>query len=64
MADEISNAGKLAYPVWPDTGRAMGLSRNSAYEGVRKGEIPSIKVGGRILVPAWFHERLRRGDAA
>jgi excisionase family DNA binding protein len=28
-----------------------GIARASAYEGVRTGEIPSIRVGRRILIP-------------
>lgn len=29
----------------------LGISRGLAYEGVRTGEIPSIKIGKRVLVP-------------
>jgi excisionase family DNA binding protein len=29
----------------------LGISRNSAYEAVRRGEIPSKRIGGRIVVP-------------
>ena len=32
-------------------GAALGLSRASAYEGVRTGEIPSIRIGRRIVIP-------------
>ncbi|MDP6495379.1 MAG: helix-turn-helix domain-containing protein [Dehalococcoidia bacterium] len=31
--------------------RLLGISRGSAYEGIRRGEIPYISVGRRILVP-------------
>lgn len=34
-----------------DAARILGISRNSAYEGVRVGEIPSIRVGRRVMVP-------------
>jgi len=34
-----------------DAGRALGLGRSLAYEAVKTGEIPSIKIGGRITVP-------------
>jgi excisionase family DNA binding protein len=34
-----------------ETALVYGISRASAYEGVRTGEIPSIRVGRRILVP-------------
>ena len=29
-----------------------GLSRNLIYEQLRKGVLPSVKIGGRILIPA------------
>ena len=31
--------------------RELGISRSLAYEAVRVGEIPSIKIGRRVLVP-------------
>jgi excisionase family DNA binding protein len=34
-----------------EAGEVLGVSRASAYEAVRKGEIPSIKIGRRIVVP-------------
>jgi len=41
-----------------ETAQILGLSRNSAYQGVTRGEIPSIKVGKRILIPRIALERL------
>lgn len=36
----------------PDAGRLFfGLARNGAYEAARKGDIETIKIGGRIVVP-------------
>lgn len=34
-----------------EAGRVVGLSRGSAYEAARKGEIPTLKIGRRVLVP-------------
>lgn len=34
-----------------ETGRILGISRAHAYELARTGEIPSIKLGGRVVVP-------------
>jgi excisionase family DNA binding protein len=34
-----------------ETARLLGLSREGAYQAVRRGEIPSIRIGKRILVP-------------
>ena len=32
-------------------GEILGLSRNSAYAAVKRGEIPSIIFGGRTIIP-------------
>jgi excisionase family DNA binding protein len=34
-----------------ETAKLLRVGRNKAYEGVKAGEIPSIKIGKRILVP-------------
>jgi excisionase family DNA binding protein len=44
-SDEI-----LAYRV-NDFCRAIGLGRSTVYELIRKGEIRTVKVGGRVLIP-------------
>lgn len=41
-----------------EAAHALGISRASAYEGVRTGTIPSIRIGRRILVPRAALERL------
>lgn len=40
-----------AIKPWPTTARLLGLSRNAVYAGIMRGEIPSLKVGKRIVVP-------------
>ena len=35
----------------PEAARIYGISRNTAYEAIKRGEIPSISVGRRVLVP-------------
>jgi excisionase family DNA binding protein len=35
----------------PEAGRLLGLSRSSAYAAVKRGDIPSVRIGGRVLVP-------------
>lgn len=32
-------------------GKALGLSKNPAYEACKSGQIQSIKIGGRVVVP-------------
>jgi excisionase family DNA binding protein len=44
--------------------KMLGISRASAYEGVRTGQIPSIHIGKRIVIPLLALERMLRGDAA
>jgi excisionase family DNA binding protein len=35
----------------PEAGQILGLSRPSAYEAVARGDIPTLRIGRRILVP-------------
>ncbi len=35
----------------PEAADLLGLGRNSVYEAIHQGKIPSIRVGTRILVP-------------
>jgi excisionase family DNA binding protein len=39
-------------------GQLLGISRGSAYEGVRSGEIPAIRLGHRWVVPTASLRRL------
>jgi excisionase family DNA binding protein len=45
MSDE-----RLTYTV-EEAGRLLGIGRGAAYEGVKNGDIPSLRVCRRILVP-------------
>ena len=40
-------------PTMPveEVGETLGIGRSAAYEAVRRGEIPSIRIGRRVLVP-------------
>ncbi|MEW8623956.1 MAG: helix-turn-helix domain-containing protein [Candidatus Thiodiazotropha endolucinida] len=48
----------LTIPLWPDAGKALGLGKNSSYAAAHKGEIPTIRIGGRLLVPKAALQRL------
>ncbi len=39
---------------------ALGISRTLAYESVRRGELPVIRIGRRILIPALALDELLR----
>ena len=45
----------------PEAAKTLGIGRNQAYEAAKRGEIPTIKVGKRILVPVAALERKLRG---
>ena len=34
-----------------EAAKLLGVSRNSLYEAVRRGEVPHLRIGRRILVP-------------
>jgi len=46
----MSSEEKIVLTV-EEAGRLLGLSRPTAYQAVATGEIPSIRIGRRILVP-------------
>jgi excisionase family DNA binding protein len=46
-----------------EASEALGVSRNKAYEAAKRGEIPTIKIGKRILVPVAALERMLQGGA-
>jgi len=41
-----------------EAGQILGIGRNSAYEAVRRGEIPAIKIGKLLRVPVVALERM------
>lgn len=48
--------------LWPDVGGLLGLSRASTYEAAKRGEIPTIRFGSRIVVPTAALRRLLQLD--
>lgn len=43
---------------------ALGISRNLAYELVERGELPSVRLGRRLVVPKRALERLLEVEPA
>ncbi len=50
-------------PVWPDAGKALGLSRSATYQAAAVGEIPTIRLGRRIVVPTAALRRMLQLDS-
>ena len=44
----------------PEAGEALGICRSAAYEAARTGQLPTIRIGKRILVPVVALERMLR----
>jgi hypothetical protein len=49
-------------PLWPTTGKALGLGRSATYAAARRGEIPVIRLGGRVVVPTAALRRMVQLD--
>lgn len=51
--DDVRQRG--AIPVWhptePNAAGVLGVSRGLAYEMAKRGEIPTIRLGARVVVP-------------
>jgi excisionase family DNA binding protein len=52
---------RLVYTV-EEAASLLGISRSFAYEAVQNGQIPSMRIGKRILVPKAALERLLSAD--
>jgi excisionase family DNA binding protein len=52
--------GALTLTV-PEAGRRLGLSRNGAYEAAARGDLPTVRIGGRIFVPTRAIEAMLDG---
>ena len=42
----------------PQAGAQLGLGKNASYAAVKRGEIPVVKIGRRLLVPREAVDRL------
>jgi hypothetical protein len=47
----ISQIRDLATVTVPVGGAFLGLGRAGSYEAAKRGDLPTIRVGGRLLVP-------------
>jgi excisionase family DNA binding protein len=47
----------VAYSV-PEAARLLRIGKTLAYEAAARGEIPSVKIGSRLLVPRAALERM------
>lgn len=50
ITKEIEEGKRLCVTI-PEVASLLGISRNHAYELVKQGKLPVIRLGKRILVP-------------
>jgi hypothetical protein len=49
----------------PEAGKEyFGLAKNASYEAAARGQIPTLKIGGRLRVPVCQLERMLQGGRA
>jgi hypothetical protein len=46
--DELRARPTVSVPVG---GACLGLSRNASYEAAKRGDLPTIRIGRRVVVP-------------
>jgi excisionase family DNA binding protein len=46
----------------PEAGRQLGLSRGASYEAAKRGELPTLRIGRRLLVPKPAFDRMLNGE--
>lgn len=46
-----------------EAAKRLGVGKNQAYAAAHRGEIPTIKIGGRLLVPTAILSRMLQGTA-
>lgn len=45
---DMSNRATISVP---EAGKLLGIGREAAYNAARRGELPTIRIGRRLLVP-------------
>jgi hypothetical protein len=53
-------------PLWPDAGQLLGISRGATYLAAQRGDIKTIRIGGRVLalIKPLYQQLGLDGDAA
>ena len=54
-------SARLTYTI-EEAAKLLGVSRGSAYEAARRGELPTLRLGRRLVVPRARLEELLGGD--
>jgi Helix-turn-helix domain len=60
--EAVGGGKRRTIPLWPDAGEQLGLSRNGTYDAAKRGEIPTLRFGKKLVVPIEQFERLLTGE--
>lgn len=61
---EQTETERATLNLWPEVGKALGLSRGAVYAAANRGEIPVLRFGKRMVVPKAALSRLLNAEAA
>lgn len=61
IKDDVNETGRLTYSV-PEAGAKIGLGKSASYEAARRGDIPTIRIGRKLLVPIQRLKRMLEGE--
>jgi hypothetical protein len=59
--DEIAKLlnENVVLPLWPETGKVLGLRRGATYAAAQAGDIKTIRFGRLLKVPTeWLRQKL------
>ncbi|MDR5727950.1 MAG: helix-turn-helix domain-containing protein [Terriglobia bacterium] len=59
MQDELK---AITYRI-EEAAQLLGIGRNTAYEAARTGQLPTVRIGKRLLVPKVALDKLLNGTA-
>jgi excisionase family DNA binding protein len=48
----------------PEAARRLGIGKNQGYSAAQRGEIPTVRIGKRVVVPVAALERLLEGSSS
>jgi len=61
MSDQQNSNPERRATSIDEAARILGISRGGAYQAAKRGEIPIIRIGKRLLVPTAALERMLGG---
>ena len=61
---EITAAVQRRTLTVEEAGKVLGLGRGASYAAAKRGEIPTIRLGRRLVVPVDALERMLAGEGA